>query len=121
MCVKAKILLISACNFQCERLRNSLEQQGYEVNTAASVQEAEQEICRHVYQLIILDVMLPDGNGIAFCAQWRGRGVTTPILFITSYDNEQDIIDCLDAGGNDCMCKPLRMDELLSRVRVQLR
>ncbi len=119
--MKARILLIEASDSQCESLKRILERQGYEVNAVASAQEAIQEICRHVYQLIILDVMLPDGNGIELCAQWRGRGVTTPILFIASYDNEQDVIDCLDAGGNDCMCKPLRMNELLSRVRVQLR
>ena len=68
-----------------------------------------------------MDVGLPDGDGVSLCQQWRGAGVTTPILFLTAKDEEFDVVRGLDAGGNDYVTKPFRMQELLSRVRAQLR
>ena len=71
--------------------------------------------------LIMLDVGLPDGDGVTLCKQWRHEGVQIPILFLTAKDEELDVVRGLDAGGNDYVTKPFRMQELLSRIRALLR
>lgn len=71
--------------------------------------------------LVMLDVGLPDGDGVTLCRQWRSEGIQTPILFLTAKDEELDIVHGLDAGGNDYVTKPFRMQELLSRIRALLR
>ena len=69
----------------------------------------------------MLDVGLPDGDGVSLCKLWRSEGVQIPILFLTAKDEELDIVRGLDAGGNDYVTKPFRMQELLSRIRALLR
>ena len=64
---------------------------------------------------------LPDGDGVSFCRELREQGRATPILFLTARDEEFDIVRGLDAGGNDYVTKPFRIQELLSRIRVLLR
>ena len=71
-------------------------------------------------QAIVMDVGLPDGDGVALCREWRAMGDTRPILFLTARDEEFDVVRGLDSGGNDYVTKPFRMQELLSRVRVLL-
>ena len=71
--------------------------------------------------LVMLDVGLPDGDGVSLCRQWHDEGVQTPILFLTAKDEELDVVRGLDAGGNDYVTKPFRMQELLSRIRALLR
>ena len=94
--------------------------EGYRVIEAGSVREARQKKDETV-QAIVLDVGLPDGDGVSLCREWRGQGETLPILFLTAKDEEFDVVRGLDAGGNDYVTKPFRMQELLSRVRVLLR
>ncbi|MBQ8555438.1 MAG: response regulator transcription factor [Clostridia bacterium] len=94
--------------------------EGYDVNSAANAAEARRQFAPTV-DLIVLDVTLPDGNGVALCQEWRHQGVTTPILFLTAKDEEFDVVRGLDAGGNDYVTKPFRMMELLSRIRALLR
>lgn len=94
--------------------------EGYTVIQAASAREAREKLTEAT-ELIVLDVSLPDDDGVTLCRSWRDSGVTQPILFLTAKDEEEDIVTALDAGGNDYMTKPFGMKELLSRVRVQLR
>ena len=94
--------------------------EGYAVIAAASAGEAREKLSRSI-QLIVLDVTLPDGDGVSLCREWRGEGLATPILFLTAKDEEFDVVRGLDAGGNDYVTKPLRMMELLSRIRALLR
>ena len=94
--------------------------EGYRVIEAGSVREARQKKDETV-QAIVLDVGLPDGDGVSLCREWRGQGETRPILFLTAKDEEFDVVRGLDSGGNDYVTKPFRMQELLSRVRVLLR
>ncbi len=94
--------------------------EGYGVISAASVKEAREKLSGNV-KLVVLDVGLPDGDGVSLCRQWRSAGVATPILFLTAQDEEFDVVRGLDAGGNDYVTKPFRMQELLSRIRAQLR
>ncbi len=94
--------------------------EGCRVIEAASVREAKEKLNGEV-QAVVLDVGLPDGDGVTLCRQWRERGEQRPILFLTAKDEELDVVRALDSGGNDYVTKPFRMQELLSRVRVLLR
>ena len=105
-------------------LRGALEEllcrEGYEVVKAANVRSARAAMDSEV-DLILLDVGLPDGDGVDLCKAWRREGLETPILFLTAKDEELDVVRGLDAGGNDYVTKPFRMQELLSRIRALLR
>lgn len=94
--------------------------EGYTVIQAAGAGEARERLDSAV-DLIVLDVTLPDGDGVALCRAWRAEGVRQPILFLTAKDEEFDVVRGLDAGGNDYVTKPFRMQELLSRIRALLR
>lgn len=94
--------------------------EGYRVIEAGSLREARTKLDGSV-QGIVMDVGLPDGDGISLCREWRTQGETRPILFLTAKDEEFDVVRGLDSGGNDYVTKPFRMQELLSRVRVLLR
>ena len=101
-------------------LEELLARDGYEVIKASSVRTAQAEMNSDI-DLAMLDVGLPDGDGVSLCRQWRSEGVQTPILFLTAKDEELDVVRGLDAGGNDYVTKPFRMQELLSRIRALLR
>lgn len=73
------------------------------------------------FHAVILDIGLPDGNGRDFCAKLRQQGHAVPILMLTGRDNEEDIVSGLDCGANDYIAKPFRLNELLARLRAQLR
>ena len=94
--------------------------EGYRVIEAASVREARVKLDASV-QAIVLDVSLPDGDGVTLCKEWRAAGEHRPILFLTAKDEEFDIVRGLDSGGNDYVTKPFRIQELLSRMRALLR
>jgi DNA-binding response OmpR family regulator len=73
------------------------------------------------FEAIILDVGLPDGDGRQFCAHLRDHGVKVPILMLTGAGEEKDVVHGLDSGANDYIAKPFRINELLARLRAQLR
>ena len=105
-------------------LRGALEEllcrEGYDVVKASNVRTAREGLDATA-DLVILDVGLPDGDGVELCRCWRSEGVQTPILFLTAKDEEMDVVRGLDSGGNDYVTKPFRMQELLSRIRALLR
>lgn len=101
-------------------LRELLTRQGYDVRQADCVRAAQAAMDDSI-SLVVLDVSLPDGDGITLCQHWRDQGIRTPILFLTARSEEMDVVRGLDAGGSDYVSKPFRMQELLSRIRSQLR
>ena len=101
-------------------LNELFEREGYAVVPAASAKEARERLSGDI-DLIVLDVTLPDGDGVSLCREWRAAGVRQPILFLTAKDADFDVVRALDAGGNDYVTKPFRMMELLSRIRALLR
>ncbi len=115
-----KILLVEDDVDLGVALEELLCREGYEVLKASDVRSA-QGAMNHGIDLVMLDVTLPDGDGVTLCREWRREGVQTPILFLTAKDEELDIVRGLDAGGNDYVTKPFRMQELLSRIRALLR
>ena len=115
-----KILLVEDDTALRGALEELLAREGYEVIKASNVRTA-QDAMSSDFDLAMLDVGLPDGDGVSLCRQWRSVGVETPILFLTAKDEELDVVRGLDAGGNDYVTKPFRMQELLSRIRALLR
>ena len=115
-----KILLAEDDAALRSALEELLHREGYEVVKAPNMRSA-QEAMNSEIDLAMLDVGLPDGDGVSLCRQWRSEGVQTPILFLTAKDEELDVVRGLDAGGNDYVTKPFRMQELLSRIRALLR
>ena len=115
-----KILLVEDDAALRVALEELLCREGYDVVKASNVRSAR-ECLDATADLVILDVGLPDGDGVELCRSWRSEGVQTPILFLTAKDEEMDVVRGLDSGGNDYVTKPFRMQELLSRIRALLR
>ena len=115
-----KILLVEDDTALRGALEELLAREGYEVIKASNVRSAVEAMHLEI-DLAMLDVGLPDGDGVSLCRQWRSEGLETPILFLTAKDEELDVVRGLDAGGNDYVTKPFRMQELLSRIRALLR
>lgn len=82
---------------------------------------AEDAVLVYDYDAIVLDVMLPGGDGFSLCQRWRAAGVKTPILFLTARDDVADRVRGLDRGGDDYLVKPFAFAELLARIRALLR
>ena len=116
----ATILLVEDDSVLREGLTELFARDGYQVITAGSLREAREKLTG-VVQAIVMDVGLPDGDGVSLCREWREAGETRPVLFLTAKGEEFDVVRGLDNGGNDYVTKPFRMQELLSRVRVLLR
>ena len=114
------ILLVEDDAVLREGLTELFTRDGYRVITAGSLREARERLDGEV-QAIVMDVGLPDGDGVNQCREWRAAGETRPVLFLTAKGEEFDVVRGLDSGGNDYVTKPFRMQELLSRVRVLLR
>lgn len=118
--MNTKILLVEDDIFLRDGLSEMLTKEGYDVTVAENFIMANEKIREHV-QLIILDIMLPDGNGLELCQEIRKADNNTPILFLTACDDEIQIVRGLDAGADDYVTKPFRLLELLSRIRALLR
>ena len=85
------------------------------------MREAKELLLRSQYDLLLLDVTLPDGTGFEVCETVRGQGNQVPIIFLTASDEEMNVIRGLDSGGDDYIGKPFKLGELLSRIRALLR
>lgn len=92
-----------------------------EAVVAETVRRAEERAVLGTYEVLILDVLLPDGSGFALCASLRARGITTPILMLTARDAVDDRVRGLEAGADDYLTKPFAFRELLARVRALAR
>ncbi len=119
--MKAKILLVEDDVYLREGLEELLTKEGYEPISAKNCAEAKALFKEETFDLIILDVMLPDGSGLDLCSFIRSTGAAVPLLFLTACDEEFQIVRGLDAGADDYVTKPFRLLELLSRIRALLR
>lgn len=100
--------------------RRELEAEGYAVLTAFTLEDARVRLKSHDPDVILLDVRLPDGDGIDFCGEIR-EVTTAHILFLTSSIEDEDKVRGLDSGGDDYITKPYKLKEMLSRVRAAMR
>lgn len=102
-------------------VEEGLKSQGYAVDKVETGRAGEGKAAEQSYDLIILDIMLPDEDGVEVCRNLRRRGVKTPILMLTALSTTLDKVAGLDAGADDYLTKPFEFDELLARVRALLR
>ena len=98
----------------------AVKKQGYEIDAARTILEADTLWANGSYDLAILDVSLPDGSGFDFCRKIR-RMSKVPVMFLTAADEETDIIMGLDMGGDDYITKPFKLAVFLSRIHALLR
>lgn len=114
------ILVVDDDNGLQELVRVRLEQEGYRVLQTISGHEAITMVRQHRPDLVILDIMLPDLDGLTVCQRVR-EFAATPILMLTAKTMPLDIITGLDQGADDYLTKPFNYDELLARIRALLR
>lgn len=114
------ILLVEDDSTLAMGIEYSLKNEGYNVNLANTVDSGKELIDKQDYDLIILDITLPDGSGYDICKYVR-QSNETPIIFLTALDEEVNVVMGLDIGADDYITKPFRIRELLSRIRAVLR
>lgn len=102
-------------------IQKGLAEFGYCVDLAAHARHGEQLAASEPYDVIILDLMLPDGDGVDVCRNLRQRGVNIPILMLTALGSTADKVAGLDAGADDYLAKPFDFEELIARVRALMR
>jgi DNA-binding response OmpR family regulator len=116
-----KVLIIEDQQRLAQFLKQGLMERSYTVGWARTCAEGRDALCETSYDLIILDLGLPDGDGLDLLREWRKNGFKEPVLILSARDAIQDRVKGLDLGADDYLSKPFSMEELLARVRSQLR
>ena len=119
--MSAAILVVDDDGAIRRMLERTLAAEGYEVAGAAGGGAALVAIERSAPDLLVLDLGLPDVDGLAVCRRLRGKGLALPVLMLTARDAVPDRVAGLDAGADDYLVKPFAAEELLARVRALLR
>ena len=115
-----KILYVEDDLSLIDGLQYTLESSGYAVDNARTVKEALSLFRSNHYDLLLLDVTLPDGTGFDVCKEVRSSS-TIPIIFLTASDQEISIVKGLDMGGDDYITKPISLEVLVAKVQAMLR
>jgi two-component system copper resistance phosphate regulon response regulator CusR len=116
-----RLLLVDDERVVAQMLAKRLRQHSYAVDLVVDGQSAIARVGVDDYDLFVLDVGLPDLDGIEVCRSLRQLGVQAPVLMLTSHDDVQIRIRGLDSGADDCMTKPFAVNELIARLRALLR
>lgn len=116
-----RILLVEDESSVASFIRKGLTEEGYEITIAPDGASGTVQGATHGYDLILLDIMLPDRSGIDVCRDLRAMNVKTPILFLTALNTPENIAWGLNTGGDDYLAKPFKFIELNARIRALLR
>jgi two-component system OmpR family response regulator len=119
--VFVKILLLEDDVRLVGLITRGLRRDGNAVDTAGTVEDARWLASESVYDVLVLDVMLPDGDGFALCRELRAAGNWTPVLLLTARDAIDDRVRGLDVGADDYLVKPFAFAELFARLRALAR
>lgn len=111
-----KILYVEDNDIISSEIKKYLENENIDTHIAKTVLEAKNLIFANIYNLILLDIMLPDGDGIEFYKYIKQK-YNIPIIFLTAKNSEDDIVKGIDLGADDYIVKPFRMRELTSRIK----
>ena len=116
-----RLLLVEDDPLLQSSLRQSLEQAGFAVDASESAGTAAQLGLQESYRVAVVDIGLPDGNGLEVMQQWRQAGCEMPVLLLTARDSWQDKVNGLKAGADDYLAKPFHWEELLARLHALIR
>lgn len=116
-----KILVVDDEQNMRTGLKDNLEFEGYDVDTANDGNQGLKKILENSYNLIILDVMMPKISGFDVCKEIRKAGITTPVILLTAKGEEIDKVVGLEIGADDYVTKPFSLRELLARIKAILR
>lgn len=116
-----KILVVEDEARTADFLQVGLAEESFAVDVARDSDQADTAVHLNDYDLILLDVMLPGESGFTLCKRWRAQGLTMPIIFLTARDDIEDRVQGLNLGGDDYLVKPFSFDELVARIRANLR
>lgn len=115
-----KLLLVEDNESILKGLTYSLEQENFKVDVAINVNTAKEKLTSNEYDLVILDIMLPDGNGFELCKYIKEKN-DIAIIVLTAKDEEKDVVQGFNLGADDYVIKPFRIRELISRINNILR
>ncbi len=121
MMPSATVLIIDDDPDMSAGLRDNLEVEGYHVVVASTLKQGHDLILQQHFNIVLLDLMLPDGSGISFCRQLRQQGFKQPIIMLTARGEEMDKVLGFEVGADDYVVKPFSLRELLARVQAHLR
>jgi two-component system, OmpR family, response regulator len=116
-----RILIVDDEEMIVDAVATALRYEGYEVETASTGREALEAVARREPNLIVLDWMLPDIEGIEVGRRLREQGFKTAVLFLTAKDATEDKVEALRSGGDDYVTKPFNLAEVVARVQAILR
>lgn len=116
-----RVLLIEDDGVLGAAVRDQIRADGHSVDWVSRLDEARDYLAAAVYDLVLLDLMLPDGRGLSFLREMRKRGDVTPVIILTALDQISDRIDGLNAGADDYMVKPFDLAELSARLAAVAR
>jgi two-component system, OmpR family, response regulator len=119
--VDMKVLLVEDELKVASFISKGLEEEGYSVEIADDGRKGLEHLNAATYDIVLLDLMIPEIDGLELLRQMRSRGVSTPVLIITAKNSKEDVVKGLDAGSDDYLTKPFSFDELLARIRALLR
>lgn len=115
------VLLIEDDDLVASGIRSALEIEDFAVDCVATIDQADAAMASLTTDLVILDIGLPDGDGLSLLRAWRAADRREPVLVLTARDAVADRVAGLSAGGDDYLLKPFDLDELLARIRALLR
>lgn len=116
-----RLLIVEDHRRFAEFVRDGLEREGFTVDAVETAAAGEDAVATVQYDAVILDLGLPDCDGIQLLRSWRERGDETPVLIVTARDGIDDRVRGLNSGGDDYLLKPFAMEELVARIRALLR
>ncbi|MFS0559053.1 response regulator [Brevibacillus sp. 179-C9.3 HS] len=115
------ILLVEDDESIRELVRLYLEANGFQVREAEDTGQAHAMLLSEQPDMVLLDILLPDGSGLELCQIWRQSGIDVPVLFLSCKNDTEDMIAGLDLGGDDYVTKPFDPNMLISRVKAHFR
>ncbi|MGB4223874.1 MAG: response regulator, partial [Syntrophorhabdus sp.] len=116
-----KLLLVEDEEKVAHFISKGLEEEGYTIDIAYDGRRGLELLKESTYDLLLLDLMIPEIDGLDLLKTIRGWGNNTPVLIITAKSSKEDVVKGLDTGSDDYLTKPFSFDELLARIRALLR
>lgn len=115
------VLLVEDETKVVDFVSKGLEEEGYSVTAAYNGRQGLEFLKTHKYDIVLLDLMIPEMDGLKVLRNIRAWGVNTPVLIITAKNSKEDVVKGLDTGSDDYLTKPFSFEELLARMRALLR